>query len=180
MNRKYGHGTLLTLYGIKSTMHSPFFRLRSMNNSGSSILSARCIVAVCSYSQNWYGSSYLPKFLFIFVVSLGFIVTDIALLAFVHTTLYFGPRISGFSCKYPFGTLFVAVCREFLEKDQRAPVGMVLLHTSDTCFIQTDQLDGETDWRLCVFQKPRRELDAKIYGEYFDSLAFVYMLELSQ
>ncbi|KAL1741990.1 hypothetical protein HDZ31DRAFT_84446 [Schizophyllum fasciatum] len=40
-----------------------------------------------------------------------------------------------------------------LEKNQRVPADVVLLHTSDasgTCFIRTDQLDGETDWKLRV------------------------------
>lgn len=53
---------------------------------------------------------------------------------------------------------------------------MVLLYTSDstgTCFIRTDQLDGETDWKLRVAvpetQKLQEadlvKLDAEIYGE---------------
>lgn len=40
-----------------------------------------------------------------------------------------------------------------LEKNQRVPADMVLFHTSEdegTCFIRTDQLDGETDWKLKV------------------------------
>lgn len=40
-----------------------------------------------------------------------------------------------------------------LEKNQRVPADMVLLTTSEeegTCFIRTDQLDGETDWKLKV------------------------------
>jgi phospholipid-translocating ATPase len=40
-----------------------------------------------------------------------------------------------------------------LEKNQRVPADMVLLHTSEeegTCFVRTDQLDGETDWKLKV------------------------------
>lgn len=40
-----------------------------------------------------------------------------------------------------------------LEKNQRVPADMVLLCTSEeegTCFIRTDQLDGETDWKLKV------------------------------
>lgn len=39
----------------------------------------------------------------------------------------------------------------YLDKDQRVPADMVLLWTSDrngSCFIRTDQLDGETDWKL--------------------------------
>jgi len=38
-----------------------------------------------------------------------------------------------------------------LNKDQRIPADCVLLHTtdkSDTSFVRTDQLDGETDWKL--------------------------------
>ncbi|KPV71916.1 uncharacterized protein RHOBADRAFT_56295 [Rhodotorula graminis WP1] len=40
-----------------------------------------------------------------------------------------------------------------LEKNDRVPADMVLLRTSDpsgTCFVRTDQLDGETDWKLRV------------------------------
>ncbi|XP_052816784.1 probable phospholipid-transporting ATPase IIB [Mya arenaria] len=39
----------------------------------------------------------------------------------------------------------------FVEKDQRVPADMVLLRTTEksgACFIRTDQLDGETDWKL--------------------------------
>jgi phospholipid-translocating ATPase len=38
-----------------------------------------------------------------------------------------------------------------LEKDERVPADMVLLYTSDksnSIFLRTDQLDGETDWKL--------------------------------
>lgn len=39
-----------------------------------------------------------------------------------------------------------------IEKDQRIPADMILLQTSDkttgTTFLRTDQLDGETDWKL--------------------------------
>ncbi|XP_052232597.1 probable phospholipid-transporting ATPase IIB [Dreissena polymorpha] len=38
-----------------------------------------------------------------------------------------------------------------VEKDQRVPADMVLLRTTEktgSCFIRTDQLDGETDWKL--------------------------------
>lgn len=40
-----------------------------------------------------------------------------------------------------------------IEKNQRVPADIVLLKTSEksgTCFIRTDQLDGETDWKLRV------------------------------
>ena len=38
-------------------------------------------------------------------------------------------------------------------QNQRVPADMVLLRTAEksgTCFIRTDQLDGETDWKLRV------------------------------
>ena len=62
-----------------------------------------------------------------------------------------------------------------LEKNQRVPADLILLHTSDasgTCFIRTDQLDGETDWKLRVAVPESQKmdegdlvrLDADIYG----------------
>ncbi|XP_065178870.1 probable phospholipid-transporting ATPase IIB isoform X2 [Sycon ciliatum] len=38
-----------------------------------------------------------------------------------------------------------------VEKDQRVPADLILLRTTEStgsCFIRTDQLDGETDWKL--------------------------------
>ena len=38
--------------------------------------------------------------------------------------------------------------------NQRIPADLILLHTADingTVFIKTDQLDGETDWKLRHF-----------------------------
>lgn len=48
-----------------------------------------------------------------------------------------------------------------LEKNQRVPADMVLLRTSEAsgaCFIRTDQLDGETDWKLRVALEPTQQL----------------------
>lgn len=64
-----------------------------------------------------------------------------------------------------------------LEKNQRVPADLVLLRTSEasgTCFIRTDQLDGETDWKLRVAVPECQKmdegdlvrLDAEIYGVY--------------
>ncbi|KAH9956708.1 phospholipid-translocating P-type ATPase [Russula dissimulans] len=64
-----------------------------------------------------------------------------------------------------------------LEKNQRVPADLVLLRTSDasgTCFIRTDQLDGETDWKLRVAVPATQklpsdqellDLDAEIYAD---------------
>lgn len=72
-----------------------------------------------------------------------------------------------------------------LEKNQRVPADLVLLRTSDqsgTCFIRTDQLDGETDWKLRVAvpacqklpsDRDLLSLDAEIYGEL---IQFCYCL----
>uniref|UniRef100_UPI00295334CA probable phospholipid-transporting ATPase IIA n=1 Tax=Panthera onca TaxID=9690 RepID=UPI00295334CA len=38
-----------------------------------------------------------------------------------------------------------------VEKNQRVPADMIFLRTSEkngSCFLRTDQLDGETDWKL--------------------------------
>lgn len=65
-----------------------------------------------------------------------------------------------------------------LEKNQRVPADLILLRTSDssgTCFIRTDQLDGETDWKLRVAVPATQKLpsdqellnlDAEIYGAF--------------
>ena len=40
-----------------------------------------------------------------------------------------------------------------IHKDERIPADMVLLRTTEkqgACFIRTDQLDGETDWKLRI------------------------------
>lgn len=64
-----------------------------------------------------------------------------------------------------------------IEKNQRVPADMVLLRTTEkggSCFIRTDQLDGETDWkhRVAVDTTQRLlsteemlEIDACIYAE---------------
>lgn len=77
-----------------------------------------------------------------------------------------------------------------LEKNQRVPADLVLLRTSDasgTCFIRTDQLDGETDWKLRVAvptcQKLVGEmellgLDADIYGACFSFFWFWFRASL--
>lgn len=54
-----------------------------------------------------------------------------------------------------------------LEKNQRVPADMLLLRTSDpsgSCFVRTDQLDGETDWklRLAVERTQSLKSDAKL------------------
>jgi phospholipid-translocating ATPase len=49
-----------------------------------------------------------------------------------------------------------------VECNKRVPADLVLLHTSEdtgTCFVRTDQLDGETDWKLRYPTKATLELD---------------------
>ena len=53
-----------------------------------------------------------------------------------------------------------------VEKNQRVPADMILLRTSDKtgrCFIRTDQLDGETDWKLRLPVLQEYENDADLF-----------------
>ncbi|KAI1295658.1 putative phospholipid-transporting ATPase IIB [Halotydeus destructor] len=60
-------------------------------------------------------------------------------------------------------------------KDQRVPADMVFLRTTEkngACFIRTDQLDGETDWKLRLAISPTQRLgtDEEIF--HLDASAF--------
>lgn len=49
-----------------------------------------------------------------------------------------------------------------IHKDMRAPADMILLQSSEAngeCFIKTDQLDGETDWKLRIAPALTQNLD---------------------
>ncbi|XP_057360291.1 probable phospholipid-transporting ATPase IIB isoform X7 [Manis pentadactyla] len=62
-----------------------------------------------------------------------------------------------------------------VEKNQRIPSDMVFLRTSEkagSCFIRTDQLDGETDWKLKVAVSCTQRLPA--IGDLFSISAYVY------
>ncbi|KAM5304023.1 putative phospholipid-transporting ATPase IIB isoform 3-T3 [Glossophaga mutica] len=62
-----------------------------------------------------------------------------------------------------------------VEKNQRIPSDMVFLRTSEkagSCFIRTDQLDGETDWKLRVAVSCTQRLPA--LGDLFSIRAYVY------
>ena len=61
--------------------------------------------------------------------------------------------------------------------DERVPADMVLVRTTEksgSCFIRTDQLDGETDWKLrlavtetqkLTFDTDLFQLDASVFAE---------------
>ncbi|KAI9561929.1 hypothetical protein GHT06_012891 [Daphnia sinensis] len=65
----------------------------------------------------------------------------------------------------------------FIDKDERVPADMVLLRTTEksgSCFIRTDQLDGETDWKLrlavtdtqkLAFDTDLFQLNASVFAE---------------
>ncbi|XP_044941188.1 probable phospholipid-transporting ATPase IIB isoform X3 [Mustela putorius furo] len=62
-----------------------------------------------------------------------------------------------------------------VEKNQRIPSDMVFLRTSEkagSCFIRTDQLDGETDWKPKVAVSCTQRLPA--LGDLFSISAYVY------
>lgn len=63
-------------------------------------------------------------------------------------------------------------------KDQRVPADMVFLKTTEkngACFIRTDQLDGETDWKLRLAVSATQQLDND--EEIFNMDAVVYAEE---
>ncbi|KAF6072933.1 putative ATPase phospholipid transporting 9B (putative) [Phyllostomus discolor] len=62
-----------------------------------------------------------------------------------------------------------------VEKNQRIPSDMVFLRTSEkagSCFIRTDQLDGETDWKLRVAVSCTQRLPA--LGDLLSIRAYVH------
>ncbi|KAJ1645709.1 putative aminophospholipid-translocase [Coemansia asiatica] len=81
-----------------------------------------------------------------------------------------------------------------IEKNQRVPADMVLLRTTETsgaCFVRTDQLDGETDWKLRIAVAPLQKLGDNselfaVHGEVYadaphkDIYDFVGTLTVSQ
>ncbi|XP_042882085.1 probable phospholipid-transporting ATPase IIB [Penaeus japonicus] len=63
----------------------------------------------------------------------------------------------------------------FVEKDQRVPADMVFLRTTEpngACFIRTDQLDGETDWKLRLAVPVTQKLETN--EELFNMNSMVY------
>jgi phospholipid-translocating ATPase len=63
-----------------------------------------------------------------------------------------------------------------VEKDERVPADLVLLRTSDksgAVFVRTDQLDGETDWklRLAVSHTQKLGSDAELLN--FDANVYI-------
>lgn len=65
-----------------------------------------------------------------------------------------------------------------VDKDQRVPADMVFLKTSEkngACFIRTDQLDGETDWKLRLAVSATQEFES--IEEVFKCTAIVYTEE---
>ncbi|RWS09915.1 phospholipid-transporting ATPase IIB-like protein [Dinothrombium tinctorium] len=76
------------------------------------------------------------------------------------------------SSKIAVGNLIV------VEKDQRVPADMIFLKTTEkngSCFIRTDQLDGETDWKLRLAVHATQELDS--IEELFKREAYVHAEE---
>ncbi|XP_041375249.1 probable phospholipid-transporting ATPase IIB isoform X2 [Gigantopelta aegis] len=62
-----------------------------------------------------------------------------------------------------------------VEKNQRVPADMVFLRTTEkdgSCFIRTDQLDGETDWKLRLAVQNTQRLPSNV--DLLDIYATVY------
>nr|CAD7578716.1 unnamed protein product [Timema californicum] len=63
-----------------------------------------------------------------------------------------------------------------VEKDQRVPADLVLLRTTErsgACFVRTDQLDGETDWKLRLAVPATQKLDSD--SQLFDIKAALFV-----
>ncbi|XP_066600374.1 probable phospholipid-transporting ATPase IIB isoform X2 [Prorops nasuta] len=63
-----------------------------------------------------------------------------------------------------------------VEKGQRVPADLVLLRTTEkagACFVRTDQLDGETDWKLRLAVPATQKLDNN--SQLFDIKASLYV-----
>ncbi|XP_011702092.1 PREDICTED: probable phospholipid-transporting ATPase IIB isoform X1 [Wasmannia auropunctata] len=63
-----------------------------------------------------------------------------------------------------------------VEKGQRVPADLVLLRTTEksgACFVRTDQLDGETDWKLRLAVPATQKLDSN--SQLFDIKASLYV-----
>ncbi|XP_058801289.1 probable phospholipid-transporting ATPase IIB isoform X2 [Phymastichus coffea] len=63
-----------------------------------------------------------------------------------------------------------------VEKGQRVPADLVLLRTTEksgACFVRTDQLDGETDWKLRLAVPTTQKLDSD--SQLFDIKASLYV-----
>ncbi|XP_011500135.1 PREDICTED: probable phospholipid-transporting ATPase IIB isoform X2 [Ceratosolen solmsi marchali] len=63
-----------------------------------------------------------------------------------------------------------------VEKGQRVPADLVLLRTTEksgACFVRTDQLDGETDWKLRLAVPTTQKLDGD--SQLFDIKASLYV-----
>lgn len=63
-----------------------------------------------------------------------------------------------------------------VEKGQRVPADLVLLRTTEksgACFVRTDQLDGETDWKLRLAVPATQKLENN--SQLFDIKASIYV-----
>ncbi|KAF7402884.1 hypothetical protein HZH66_005151 [Vespula vulgaris] len=63
-----------------------------------------------------------------------------------------------------------------VEKGQRVPADLVLLRTTEksgACFVRTDQLDGETDWKLRLAIPATQKLEN--HSQLFDIKASLYV-----
>ncbi|XP_021914098.1 probable phospholipid-transporting ATPase IIB isoform X4 [Zootermopsis nevadensis] len=63
-----------------------------------------------------------------------------------------------------------------VEKDQRVPADLVLLRTTErsgACFVRTDQLDGETDWKLRLAVPATQKLESDL--QLFDIKASLFV-----
>lgn len=70
----------------------------------------------------------------------------------------------------------MVILQVIVEKDQRVPADLVLLRTTErsgACFVRTDQLDGETDWKLRLAVPATQKLESDL--QLFDIRASLFV-----
>lgn len=77
---------------------------------------------------------------------------------------------------YEFNSYALNYYQVIVEKGQRVPADLVLLRTTEksgACFVRTDQLDGETDWKLRLAVPATQKLESN--SQLFDIKASLYV-----
>lgn len=100
---------------------------------------------------------------------LGIVATSVSLISIVsilHVQEDYNPNY----------ILVAEMLQVIVEKDQRVPADLVLLRTTErsgACFVRTDQLDGETDWKLRLAVPATQKLESDL--QLFDIRASLFV-----
>uniref|UniRef100_A0A8B9HWA2 Phospholipid-transporting ATPase n=1 Tax=Astyanax mexicanus TaxID=7994 RepID=A0A8B9HWA2_ASTMX len=93
----------------------------------------------------------------------------------MNSQLYSKLTVRVSMCESEMPGLMHCMLYDCVVQNQRIPADMIFLRTSEktgSCFIRTDQLDGETDWKLKIAVACTQRLPA--LGDLFSVSAYVY------